>query len=247
MKIKINQTIRQFFLLVNRLTTVEKIICSILTIFLAKTAFFAIADIFKYIANYVVKNYLNIFAIFIGILLFGVGCYLYFLKAKHNQMNSDVSSTETSSTEQNTTTESPSIYTEGNYNESIHGDYIEIQGNYININQDFSEVAAEIRELITQLKNEGYSQENAEAQIAIELAEQAHKKPKVKKKLFKWRKSFVSTTRKTNNEAEVAREVVKSATAYSYTSSKDFTEVVGGYYQQLDELLQAKKWEEADL
>ncbi|QLE44735.1 GUN4 domain-containing protein [Nostoc sp. C052] len=62
-----------------------------------------------------------------------------------------------------------------------------------------------------------------------------------------WKKSFSTNTKKTNDETEVAREVVTSATAYSHTSSKDFTEVVSGYYQKLDELLQARQWKEADL
>ncbi|MBD2598482.1 GUN4 domain-containing protein [Nostoc spongiaeforme FACHB-130] len=62
-----------------------------------------------------------------------------------------------------------------------------------------------------------------------------------------WKKSFGKNTTKTNDETEAAREVVSSATAYSYTSSKDFTEVVSGHYQKLDELLQARKWKEADL
>ncbi|MBE8967125.1 GUN4 domain-containing protein [Nostocales cyanobacterium LEGE 12452] len=62
-----------------------------------------------------------------------------------------------------------------------------------------------------------------------------------------WKKSFSTNTKKTNDESEVAREVVTSATAYSHTYSKDFTEVVSGHYQKLDELLQAKNWKEADL
>ncbi|MEH2005466.1 GUN4 domain-containing protein, partial [Nostoc sp.] len=122
-----------------------------------------------------------------------------------------------------------------------------IYGDVININQDFSEIAQEIRELITELKNDGYSEEDAKTKITTELAEEARKKPKVRKKLFMWKKSFSTKTTKTNDETEVAREVVNSATAYSHTSSKDFTEIVSGHYQKLDELLQARKWKEADL
>ncbi len=125
-----------------------------------------------------------------------------------------------------------------------------IQGNYININQDFSDVATEIRELITQLKNQGYSEDNAETIVASELAEQARKHSKVRKKLFKWRKSFRGATAKANDgndETQAAREVVKSAATYSYTSSTYFTEVVGGNFQKLEELLHARKWKEADL
>jgi hypothetical protein len=54
--------------------------------------------------------------------------------------------------------------------------------------------------LINQLKNEGYSQENAETQIANELAEEASKNPKVKKKIYKWRTIFSSTNTKINDD-----------------------------------------------
>ena len=62
----------------------------------------------------------------------------------------------------------------GNYNESIHGnyiqgDYIEIQGCYINTNQELSDVVAEFREVINQLKNQGYSADKAEDQVAQDL------------------------------------------------------------------------------
>ena len=60
-------------------------------------------------------------------------------------------------------------------------------------------------------------------------------------KIFKWKKFFGGSTAKTNTETEAAKEVVKRATTYRYTFSNDFTEVVGGYYQKLDELLQARK------
>jgi len=107
-------------------------------------------------------------------------------------------------------------------------------------------VATKIRELITELKNQGYSEENAETQVASELAEQARRKSKVKEKLFKWGKSFTGVTAKAYDETEAAREVVKRATTYSYTSSKNFTEVVGGNLQKLEELLRKRKWKEAD-
>ncbi|BAZ25713.1 serine/threonine protein kinase with WD-40 repeats [Kalymmatonema gypsitolerans NIES-4073] len=111
-------------------------------------------------------------------------------------------------------------------------------------------MATEIRELITQLKNQGYSEDNAETIVASGLAEQARKHSKVRKKLFKWRKSFRGARAKANDgndETQAAREVVKSAATYSYTSSTYFTEVVGGNFQKLEELLHARKWKEADL
>ncbi|MFH7030358.1 MAG: GUN4 domain-containing protein [Heteroscytonema crispum UTEX LB 1556] len=248
MKIQIKQ-IKQFFLLINRLSLAQKIISAIFIFALAQAVLTTVYAISKNLVIYVLENYqqiLAILAICLGIILFGMGFYLYFVKYKRKQSKLDNCSDGTSSSNQDAKNESLTLYTEGNYNENVHGNYIEVHGNYIDINSDFSEVAAQIRELINQLKNEGYSQENAETKIANELAEEASKNPKVKKKIYKWRKSFSSTNTKINDDIEIAREVVKSATSYSYSSSKDFTEVVGGYYQKLDELLQAKKWEEAD-
>ena len=247
MKIPIKQIFREFYLLNNRLSLVEKLIYGLFSIALVRAVYLTIINLSNKIILYVLANYQRIFAIFfsvLAILIFGLGLYLYILRAKHKENSFDESSID------DDTNESLNIYTEGgNYNENINinGDQIEISGDVININQDFSEIAKEIRELITELKNQGYSEEEAKTEIATELAEEARKKPKVRKKLFMWKKSFSTNTTKTNNETEVAREVVTSATAYSHTSSKDFTEVVSGHYQKLDELLQARKWKEADL
>lgn len=138
----------------------------------------------------------------------------------------------------------------GNYNESIQGnyiqgDYIEIQGCYININQELSDVVTEFREVVNQLKNKGYSAEKAEMQVAQDLEQKARNNPKVKKRLFKWRKSLSNISNRINNEADAAREVIKYA-ASQYTYSAKSVEVVGGMYSRLDSLLHARKWKEAD-
>ncbi|XZF62758.1 MAG: hypothetical protein ACSI46_28095 [Gloeotrichia echinulata DVL01] len=246
MKIPIKQILREFYLLINQLSLVEKLIYSLFSIALVRAVYVTILNLLKKIIDYVLANYQMIFAIFFGvlaILIFGLGFYLYISRARHKQNSLDESSID------DDINEPRNIYTEGNYNENINinGDQIEIYGDFININQDFSEIAQEIRELITELKNQGYSEEDAKTEIATELAEEARKKPKVRKKLFIWKKYFPTNTTKTNDETEVAREVVNSATAYSQTSSKYFTEAVSGYYQKLEKLLQARKWQEADL
>ena len=246
MKIPIKQIFREFYLLSNRLSLVEKLIYGLFSIALVRAVYLTILNLSKKAIDYILANYQMIFAIFFGvlaILIFGLGFYLYISRARHKQNSLDESSID------DDINEPRNIYTEGNYNENINinGDQIEIFGDVININQDFSEIAKEIRELIIDLKNQGYSEEDAKTEIATELAQEARKKPKVRKKLFMWKKSFSTNTTKTNDETEVAKEVVTSATAYSHTSSKDFTEVVSGYYHKLDELLQARKWKEADL
>ncbi|MEG3920970.1 GUN4 domain-containing protein [Microcoleus sp. T3_A4] len=154
--------------------------------------------------------------------------------------------------EDNRKTGDHNIYTGGgNYNPSIQGnyiqgDYIEIQGCYINTNQELSEVVAEFREVVDKLKNQGYSADKAEDQVAQDLEEKARSNPKVKKRVVKWAKSLNHTSPRINNEADAAREVIKYAAASSYTSSAKSIEVVGGIYSKLDSLLQARRWKEAD-
>lgn len=138
----------------------------------------------------------------------------------------------------------------GNYNESIQGnyiqgDYIEIQGCYINTNQELSDVVAEFREVINQLKNQGYSAEKAEEKVAKDLEEKARNNPKVKKRVVNWANSFNNMSTPINNEVDAAREVIKYA-ASQYTSSAKSTSVVGGRYHNLDSLLEAKEWIKAD-
>ncbi|MDJ0772229.1 MAG: GUN4 domain-containing protein [Mastigocoleus sp. MO_167.B18] len=239
-----NQIIRilgGFFSLIKRLPIEWKIICFCLSSLGAIKAFHEISKIVVANSDLILR-----ILIILGILLFVTGCCLYFLRFRRNQRELDSDLDDIDLIEESNSTQSRNIYTEGNYNESINGNYIEIQGDCININQDFSEVAAEIRELITQLKNQGYSQEDAEIKVADDLGEQARQKPKVRKKLFKWKKSFSRSKTRSNDETEVAREVVKTATTYRQTSSSHFTEVTQGTFQKLDDLLRAKKWEEAD-
>ncbi|MEG4360854.1 MULTISPECIES: hypothetical protein [unclassified Microcoleus] len=123
----------------------------------------------------------------------------------------------------------------GNYNESIHGnyiqgDYIEIQGCYINTNQELSDVVAEFREVVDRLKNQGYSADKAEYQVAQDLEEKARSNPKVKKRVVNWAKSLNNTSTRINNEVDAAREVIKYAAASQYTSSAKSISVVGGKY-----------------
>ena len=240
---KIVQVLIQLYFFVMQLSMTQKAYFAFVCVVLGR---FFIPPILENITEYFTKYFDQIITVSSVILLFGFGCYLYILRSrqKKKQLYDDSIDSEELIKDTN-------IYTSGgNYNESIEGDYIQIQGNYININQDSSEVAAEIRELINHLKNQGLTQEDAETQVADELAKQARQKRKFRSKLFKLRKSLSrgnQNTNKTNDETEVAKEVVQSATSYSYTSSDYFTEVTEGNYQKLDALLQAKKWKEADL
>ncbi|MBK1988105.1 GUN4 domain-containing protein [Sphaerospermopsis aphanizomenoides BCCUSP55] len=243
---QIVQILKQFYLLINRLSWVEKIILLVFSIAFIRAVYITIINFVKQLLDYIFANYQIIITIvfgILGIIIFGLGLYLYIVRVRGKDQQNILEESYLD----DDIHENINIYSEGNYNENINGDYIEIQGDYISINQNFSEFATELRELVNHLKNQGYSEEEAKTQVASELAEEARKKPQVRKKLFTWKKSFGVKAAKTNDETEVAKEAVRSATSYSYTSSKDFTEVVSGYYKNLDELLQARKWQEADL
>ncbi len=84
----------------------------------------------------------------------------------------------------------------GTYNELIHGDSINVQGNYINngdstnvqgnyinISQDISQAAAQIQQRLNQLKTQGYSSEEAQQKVARALAIQVKNEPNTRNKL----------------------------------------------------------------
>ncbi|NJR19293.1 MAG: hypothetical protein HC785_28830 [Calothrix sp. CSU_2_0] len=208
------------------------------------------AKVFKELTIWILPHSYTIFAIIVSILLFGTGCFLYFKRWKNLQQKDEDLEDECLDDkylfEGNDENQVFSIHVEGNYNGNIDGDYVEIHGHQININNDFTQVADEIRDLVEYLKGQGYKQEEAEEEIVKELEQKSSNNPRIKKTIYRIRKSF----NKNNNSAsyqDVVREVVKTATSYSYTNSKDFTDVIGGDFHTLNELLQSKKWKEADL
>jgi hypothetical protein len=249
--------LRRLFILFDRFSLIEKILYSFLLVVIFKhttqAIFNWIYQLFKDITNWISHHSQQIIvatAIIFGIFLLGAGCFLYFTRRKtaRNLLDEGVDDEDIDDKyllKGNYENQDQTIYTEGNYNENIYGDYVEIHGHQININNDFAEVAAQIQELVNQLKNQGYSQEEAEEEIAQKLEEKSLNNTKFKRTLRRWRASF---SKKSNaaSDKEVAQDVVQSATSYSYTSSKDFTDVVGGDFHRLNELLQSKKWEEAD-
>lgn len=76
--------------------------------------------------------------------------------------------------------------------------------------QNLAEAAAEIQQLLTQLQTQGYSQEEAQQQVATNLAEQANRNPIVMDKLIGWGKSLGDTAARTTI-SEAAKEVFKLA------------------------------------
>jgi hypothetical protein len=157
------------------------------------------------------------------------------------------SNSEDSFTRTNTTTKNRIINTgngiQNNGSISIAGNFI--QGDFINMSSDLSQATVQLHELLTQLQAKGHTPEEAQQQVANELATQAQNNPKVRKKLSKWSKSLGDATT-TTSVSEAATAVVDFATTLTNTSSNDLRSDLKIDYRKLEALLQDKKWEEAD-
>lgn len=96
----------------------------------------------------------------------------------------------------------------GNYIESNSGVYV--QGNYIDMNQDLTQAAAQIQDLIEQLKNRGMTDDIAQEQVAKDMATQAQKDSTTRDKLVRWEQSLGDAT---------VSDVVKSAVKLAIRSA----------------------------
>ncbi|NJL37835.1 MAG: HEAT repeat domain-containing protein [Leptolyngbyaceae cyanobacterium RM2_2_4] len=95
----------------------------------------------------------------------------------------------------------------GNYYESINtsgGNYI--QGDYISMNQNLSQAATEIQDLVEQLQGRGVTVDDAQEQVARGMATQAQNDPTMRGKLVKWGQSLGDAT-----VSDVVKGVVKLA------------------------------------
>ena len=134
----------------------------------------------------------------------------------------------------------------GNYNESV-GNYVEGDSitYIINESSDVSEAATLLKELLTQLQEQGLSQADAQQKVANELVQKAQSDSDAMSKLFEWRNSLGnSTTGSTVTTA--ATDVVEFAANSRNSSADNLGSAVGVNYQKLRNLLKARKWREAD-
>jgi len=231
---KIRQIFNKFSILISRLPGSKKQRCYFFSVLVGLISF-----------GIVGTGVLTLTRLIVSVVIFGCSKLLWDLGVNTPQQS-------ITNLEDNRKTGNHNIYTGGgNYNPSIQGnyiqgDYIEIQGCYININQELSDVVTEFREVVDQLKNQGYSADQAEDQVAQDLEEKARSNPKVKKRVVNWAKSLNNTFTIINNEADAAKKVIKYAATSQYSSSPKSTSVVGGKYYKLDTLLEAKEWIKAD-
>lgn len=134
----------------------------------------------------------------------------------------------------------------GNYNESIEGDCITIQGNQIYISQDLSQFAAQIQEVLSQLQNNGYSREAAEQQVKNDLRKYARSNTRVREKLLRWKvltDSFNDESFNTNEKTERINQITSGSLL---NKAHESTSVLEDRYKKLDSLLEKGAWEEAD-
>lgn len=181
---------------------------------------------------------------FLGALVFIIGagiCYWVYRQSKVENSIDEFESEDFAETPNRT------IYTEGgNYNESIQGDYINVQGNQIYINQDLAHFTAQIQEVLSQLQSQGYSRETSEQRVANDLKVSAHHNAKVREKLLRWKSFMDNSSSQSSSAAEASARVVREAFKASSRTIEEPILVIDGKFKNLYELLKAGSWEEAD-
>ncbi|MEG4091285.1 GUN4 domain-containing protein [Microcoleus sp. Pol12B4] len=179
-----------------------------------------------------------------------VGCSLYILKLQLKQESLRIPYDENSdedSNEDRMYANNRNIGTQGgNYHEQIQGDCINIQGNQIYLNQDLSQFIAQIQEILNQLQNQGDDAGTAKKQVINQLKIQIRRNSKIKAKFFRWNKKLGISDTRVPDENELAERIVSFATEESPKYSRHSILVIEGKYKKLYELLDARKWQEAD-
>jgi len=180
----------------------------------------------------------------LGLFVLGTGfgiCYLGYQRTKSENSIGEFKSEEFTGSTNRT------IYTEGgNYNESIQGDYINVQGNQIYINQDLAHFNSQIQEVLSHLQSQGYSQETSEHRVANDLKASVRHNSKIREKLLRWKK-YLDNSKSRTSSTEASARVVNEAFEGTPTSTiEDPILVTGGKYKTLYEMLRNGRWKEAD-
>ena len=92
----------------------------------------------------------------------------------------------------------------GAYNEYVAGNYA--QRDYIDLSQNLSQAAAQIQDLLGQLRENGEQENEAQNIVAQNIAMEAKSNPTMKSKLLSWSQSLASST-----VSDVVKGVVKLA------------------------------------
>ncbi len=168
-------SVRLFHHFKYRLSNTQKGICLILAASLIVIAAQSVIQL-------VVDNQYT-FGIIIGIIIFASGIYIYFKRqggVKNNHKPYDLKDKNNSTINHDINTGGGNYNkVEGNY---IQGDYINIQDNRVDMSKDITSILNDFQAILTEMKIQGSSTEQAITQMAKELAEETRKKPYVKGK-----------------------------------------------------------------
>ena len=159
-----------------KLSNTQKSICLILAASL-------MVKIAQLVFKLIVENQ-YMFGVIIGMICLTMGIYLYFKRQRgvrdnHKLYDLEDKNNSTTNHDINTGGGNYNRVVEGNY---IQGDYINIQDNRVDMSKDITSILDDFRAILTEMKSQGYSTEQAVIQMAKELAEETRKKPYVKRK-----------------------------------------------------------------
>jgi GUN4-like len=179
----------------------------------------------------------------IGIILFGVSFYFCFagLKLEKENANSNTLNTKYNDMKSRVVNTEGGAYTESNY-----GDYITIQDHRIHVNQDVSQLTADIQNILDLLQSQGYSQNAVVHQIVDELRPQTISNPKAKRGILRWKNTLKRSGNSTSPALDMMIRIAELTTESTPNSSYDLTQSAIGNYQQLEELLKMGAWKDAD-
>ncbi|MEG4454878.1 hypothetical protein [Microcoleus sp. N9_A1] len=160
----------------DRLSITEKSIYLILAASL-------IVQVCQLVFQLIVENK-YVVGIIIGIILLTICLYLYLKRqrgVRDNHIVYDLEDKNNSTTNHDINTGGGNYnrVVEGNY---IQGDYINIQDNSVDMSKDITSILDDFLAILTEMKSQGYSTQQAVNQMAKELAKEARNKPYVKGK-----------------------------------------------------------------
>lgn len=134
---------------------------------------------------------------------------------------------------------------QGNYNESIAGDYINIQGNIINVNQEFPAFIDKLADILERLDVEQDGLASLRERIIHDLENALQHNPKFKRNFRKWR-SRTGQKSGSNSNVEMAEILVEKAEEARWNAVDKKVEFDEEIYGKLENYLRIGDWEEAD-
>ena len=138
------------------------------------------------------------------------------------------------------------IVTNGNYNEKVLGDVINIQGNTINFSdQNFPEFTVKISEIIEVLQGQGENLEQIRKTLVKDLSLASLRNPRFKRKFTTW-KSTLNSDNVQNLDPYVLSIITDTPTLPSWFPLDKQSVIDTDIYFNLETFLREGRWEDAD-